>query len=112
MQTEKTRIRFNYDGKDYTLEFTAASLKKMQAKGFNFVDFDSHALTVPEDVFSGAFIANHNDTPDKLRKEIFHDLAATEADGEALEEILVAMVEEAMEEITYHRGNTKWEVVR
>lgn len=111
-KNEKTRIKFNYEGVDYTLEFTADSLKKMQAKGFNFVDSEAQALTVPEDLFSGAFIANHNNVPEKRRQEIYHDLAEDNEDGEALLEILAEMVAEAMDEITYHSGNTKWEVVR
>lgn len=109
-KNEKTRIKFNYDGVDYTLEFTADSLKKMQARGFNFTNAES--ITAPEELFSGSFIANHNNVPERRRQEIYHDLAEDAESGDALLDILGEMVSEAMDEITYHSGNTKWEVVR
>lgn len=111
-KNEKTRIRFTYNDVEYTLEFTADSLKRMQARGFNFGDADRYALTLAEDMFCGAFIANHNNVPEKRRQEIFHDLTTDGEDGEDLFDVLLEMMTEAMEEINYHSGNTKWEVVK
>lgn len=109
---EKTRIKFSYEGEDYTLEYTADSLKKMQKEGFNFAEAERYALSLAEDLFSGAFIANHNNVPKKRRQEIFHDLSLDGGGGEDLFDVLTTMVSEAVEEINYHSGNTKWEVVR
>lgn len=108
---EKTRIKFDYNGKSYTLEFTADSLRRMQNSGFNFGDLESQAVTVGEELFAGAFIANHQSVPHRKRVEIYHELCEESADGDTITEILVAMVNEAFEEINQHKGNVKWEVV-
>lgn len=111
-KTEKTRIKFKYDDKDYTLEYTADSLKRMENAGFDFSELGSHVLSAPEALFKGAFIANHNNVPNAKREEIFHSITAETEDGEGIFDILAQMASEAVEEINYHSGNTKWEVVR
>lgn len=111
MKQEKRRIKFDYNGKSYTLEFTADSLKRMQANGFNFGDIASQVVTVGEDLFAGAFIANHQSVPHRKRVEIYHELSEESAEGDKITETLVAMVNEAFEEINQHKGNVKWEVV-
>lgn len=111
-KTEKTRIKFEYDGKQYTLEYTAASLKKMERDGFDFTQMESRILSVPEALFSGAFIANHNNVPKQIREEIFHSFSDETENGETLFDVLNTMISEAVEEINYHSGNTKWEVAK
>lgn len=113
MKNEKTKITFDYDGENYVLEYTADSLKRMQDKGFNFSDIQSRLLTAPEELFDGAFIANHRNVPSKKRHEIFLELTNENEEGEALFEILAEMVNEAIDEIMNpHKGNIKWAVKR
>lgn len=111
MKNNKTKITFEYENTEYTLEYTADSLKKMQNMGFNFGAIDEKILTVGEDLFCGAFIANHSNVMRKKRVEIYHAVGE-QADGEALVDVLMEMVNEAVDEINYHEGNTKWEVKR
>lgn len=113
MKNEKTKITFEYDGDEYTLEYTADSLKKMQDRGFNFNDMNSRLLTAPEELFDGAFIANHKNVSRKKREEIFRELVGENEDGEDLFEVLAEMVNEAIDEIMNpHKGNVKWVVQR
>jgi len=107
----KTKITFDYEGKGYTLEFTADSLKKMEKNGFNFFDVDKRILSVPEELFEGAFIANHPETPKTIREEIYNALTNTCEDGTALNEALSTMLSEAIDSITNRSGNIKWKMV-
>ena len=113
MNDTKTRIQFNYKGTDYTLEYTASSIKQMERNGFKFGKMDEIILTAPVELFVGAFIANHRSTPRKLREGIFEQLNGTSEDGgEELTEILGTMLSEAIEELNSHQGNVKWSVVK
>ncbi len=107
----KTRIRFNYDETTYTLEFTAASIKKMEQQGFKFGKMDEIALTAPEELFCGAFIANHPNVSKARRKEMYQLLSGTSENGEQLNETIGEMLSEAIEELNTHQGNVAWSVL-
>ena len=111
MKTKKTRIGFDYQGKHYTLEFTAQSLKAMEEGGFDFTTIDSKIMTGPENVFIGAFIANHADTPIEKRLEIYQQLKDEKiGQSSMLYTTLLAMIGEAYDELTTHLGNIAWSV--
>ena len=113
MKDTKTKIKFPYNGNNYTLEFTASSLKQMERQGFKFGKMDEIILTAPVELFCGAFIANHRSTPRKLREEIFDQLCSSSKEGgEELTEVLGNMLSEAIEELNSHQGNVEWSVVR
>ena len=103
----KTKIEFTYEGKEYTLEYTAETLKKLERSGFNFDNIGSHVLTATEDIFYGAFEANHKKTSFTVRKEIWEDISSEDEGGEELSEVLFTMIREAMEALK-PQGNTKW----
>ena len=114
MKDHKIRICFPYKGTDYTLEFTASSLKQMEkVQGIKFAKLDEMIFTAPLELFCGAFIANHKTTPRKVREEIYEQLCNTaEESGEELSEIIGEMLSEAVEELDSHQGNVKWSVLR
>lgn len=107
----KTKIEFDYKDKHYVLEYTAESLKQMERGGFNFATLGERVLSAAEDLFYGAFLANHKDTPQELAKEIYEAIEA-ESDGESLRAALDEMVAEAIESIGNKKGNLHWKVVR
>lgn len=108
----KTKIKFSYEDVDYTLEFTAASLKKMEREGFDFIGMTKRILSAPEELFKGSFIANHSDVPNAKRMEIYEALTNTCEEGESLNEVIGAMISEAIENITNRSGNTAWKVTK
>ena len=109
----KTKIEFEYEGVDYTLEFTAASLKEMEERGFDFAHMDTKALTAAEELFCGAFIANHRTTPRATREKIYHEFAESAEDEDIkIADVLGQMLTEALEELTQHKGNIKWKVAK
>lgn len=113
MKTEKTTIEFEWDGKEIVLEYTADSLRKMEKRGFDISKIEERLLTISETLFVGAFIANHDDIKESVRREIFHEVSASaEEGGENLDEALAMMLEEAIEEMQSHRGNVKWRMAK
>ena len=125
MKTKKTRIEFEYEDKSYVLEYTADSLRKMEARGFDINKSDEKMLTLAETLFCGAFIANHDDVKMAKRKEIYKELCAAcenpEADETAdedeanitkgkIERVVMLMFKEACEELRSHKGNVKWRI--
>lgn len=112
MRTNKTRIKFEYEGKKYTLEYTAASAKKFEERGFDFFNAENRLLGASEDVFAGTFIENHDDVPMGKRLEIYHEFAAEDEAGQNIDEAVMVMLNEAITELRSHRGNVKWAVAK
>lgn len=121
MKTQKTRIEFEWNNKPIVLEYTADSLKKMQSRGFNVAKADEQLLTLGEDLFVGAFIANHDDIKVSERREIYKELCEAcenadeigdNADANTIVGVCAEMFKEAVEELNSHRGNVKWKVTR
>lgn len=111
MKTEKTKIQFEWEGKPITLEYTADSLRKMEERGFDITKVEKRLLTFGETLFCGAFIANHDDIEESVRREIFHEIGASaEECDENIDDVLAKMFEEAINELQSHRGNLKWSV--
>lgn len=109
----RTKICFEYDGKPYTLVYSADSLKKMEKQyGVKFAKLDDQVLTATEDLFSGAFIENHSDVSRSKRSEIYTALTEkVEGGKEGLGEVLGEMLGEAIESMK-PKGNVAWRVER
>ena len=111
-------ITFTADGKDYKLEVTAFTLKRMEKAGVNFAQLGDKLLAV-ETLWKGLFIAHHNTVPDRKRMEIYNALSQTE-DGEEVEydengdpvDALMTAVseeyEEAIKSLKRGQGNVSW----
>lgn len=113
MKTEKTTIEFEWDGKKIVLEYTADSLRKMEKRGFDISKIDERLLTLGETLFVGAFIANHDDIKESVRREIFNEVSASaEESGEDIDDVLAKMLEEAIDELQSHRGNVRWRMTK
>lgn len=63
------QICFEFEGKDYTLEFTRNTVRQMERRGFVADDVATKPMTVLPDLFAGAFLANHSQVKrDKIDK--------------------------------------------
>ena len=51
------QITFEYEGKDYTLEYTRNSVRTMERRGFVSDDITTKPMTVVPDLFAGAFLS-------------------------------------------------------
>ena len=121
--SNKTKIEFDYNGKHYVLEYTAASLKKMERSGVKFSKLDEMVFSAPEILFRGAFYANHPTESPVTIHEIYRALKRTtddeepkyDEDGNEVDALIVAlgsMIEEAVNEWNGRSGNSGWKVTR
>lgn len=103
------QIRFEHDGKEYTLEFTRKSIETMERQGFVASDIVDRPMTTLPALFAGAFLAHHRYIKKELVDEIYskmtnkHDLLSKLA--EMYNEPIQALMEEPEDAV----GNVKWE---
>lgn len=109
---DRKAIKLSYDGVDYTLEYTVASIRKMERDGFDFTNMEKNIVNVGFDMFRGAFIAHHNYVPEKLRDEIYLSVMSENERGQNLLECLAEMLKDELEFIVNKPGgNVSWTMV-
>lgn len=52
-------LTFNFEGKEYTLEYTRNSVATMERQGFNLNEIENKPMTTLPKLFAGAFLAHH-----------------------------------------------------
>lgn len=65
------QINFEYEGKRYCLEYTPESIKQMEAAGFNINDLGDKPATRIEQLWAGAFLANHRKTSSTVIRALY-----------------------------------------
>ena len=111
-------ITFKADGKDYTLEVTANTIKTMERQGVDFTKLGNKILG-GETLWKGMFIAHHSSVPDAKRMEIYRALSSCEdgeeqeydEDGEPVDALMSAVgseYEEAIKNMKRGQGNLSW----
>ena len=65
------QINFTYNGKNYNLEYTPDTIKQMEAAGFNISDIGDKPATRIEQLWAGAFLANHRKVSSTVVKELY-----------------------------------------
>lgn len=110
---ERKKITFSVDGVDYTLEYTVASVRKMERDGFDFAHMDEKIVNVGYDLFAGAFITHHNYVPREERDRLYELLVNENDKEESLIGTLADMLKDELEWIVNKpSGNVKWAVVK
>ena len=69
------QINFEYMGKEYCLEYTPDTIKRMEANGFNINEIGDKPAIRIEQLWTGAFMAHHRKAvgdgiPEKLLKQM------------------------------------------
>jgi len=67
-------IKFNYEGTDYTLEYTKGSIKAMEADGFDYTKITSMPDTMITKLWDGAFLAHHRFTKKDVVQKIYEKM--------------------------------------
>jgi hypothetical protein len=101
-------INFEYEGADYTLEFTRKSIEQMERQGFVAGDIaEKPMLTLPT-LFAGAFLAHHRyvkrETIDKIFDKLTNKQELIGKLAEMYNEPILALMDEPGE----NEGNVKW----
>lgn len=100
------QLTFSYNGKDYTLEYTRASVRQMEADGFIAEDIERKPMTVLPALFRGAFIAHHRFEKPKVIDEIYGQMANKAELIERLAEMYNEPISSLLDEPT--EGNVEW----
>lgn len=102
------QLRFTYDGKDYTLEFTRRTVAEMEKKGFIASDITEKPMTTLPALFAGAFLAHHRFVKEDIINDIYSKLTKKEdligKLAEMYNEPILALVEEPEKA----EGNLDW----
>jgi hypothetical protein len=105
------QLNFEYEGKEYTLEFTRESIKQMEREGFVASDVVNKPMNTLPKLFAGAFKAHHRfDTKQKKIDEIFELFTNKQALVEKLAEMYSEPMETLMDDEAIDKGNAiAWE---
>lgn len=101
-------ITLEYDGKEYTLEYTRTTIAEMERRGFRASDIeDKPMLTLPS-LFSGAFLAHHRNVKANVIDAIFKRIPDKQEFMFALGEMYNEPLEALMDEPEESEGNATW----
>lgn len=103
------QLNFNYEGKEYCLEFTRRTVEMMERNGFVASDFRDKPMNTLPALFAGAFLANHR----FVKQDVINAIYAKMTDKQELisklaemyNEPIAALVEEPEEGA---EGNVSW----
>lgn len=68
------KIEFQYEGKNYCLEYDRTSIQYMESIGFDLNSIGKMPATMVEIMFQGAFLKNHKKLTRDRIKEIYESL--------------------------------------
>jgi len=100
-------ITVNFEGNEYTLEFTRKTIELMEKQGFDISAISSKPMTMIPSLFKGAFLAHHRFVKDEVVDKILGQMK----DKMALLEKLAEMYNEPMETLLADNdseGNAEW----
>ncbi len=86
------KIRFTYDKREYVLEYTRFSARKVEAAGFSRERLSDERLTMVPLLWRGAFLEHHPKVKDKTVEEIWDKYITNK---EKLLETLLEMFDDA-----------------
>ena len=104
------KIKFEYNGRNYTLEYSRETVKQMESHGFKINEIDSKPQTMITMLFAGAFLMHHRNvfTKRKLIDEIFSKFTNRDSLVETLAEMYQEPVLSLLDEPEEDEGNIKW----
>ena len=106
------QITFEYEGKNYVLEFTRKSVKTMEQGGFNLSEVKNKPVSLLPELFAGAFLAHHRFSDKKVINEIYDQMT----NKDELIEILIDMYNDTLVTVMggteETEGNISWKAMK
>lgn len=103
------QIKIPYEDKEYTLEYTRNSVKKMEQAGFVIQDIKSKPATLIPLLFAGAFMSRHKFIKQEIIDELYDNLKNKDdiigALAEMYQDTLLTIISNTDEE----PGKVEWE---
>ena len=86
-------LEFEYQGENYTLEYTRRTVKEIENRGFSIRALRDRPMTMYPMLFEGAFLCHHRKVKEEVVNAIYKDMP----DKERLAEKLVEMYNSALD---------------
>ncbi len=102
------QLKFTYEDKEYTLEFTRRTVTEMEKKGFIASDVETKPMSTLPAMFEGAFLAHHRFVKKNVIDEIFAKLTNKEELIGKLAEMYNEPIMALIEEPEADEGNVGW----
>lgn len=102
-------IKINYEGIEYTLEFTRRTIEQMEKSGFVVRDIETKPVSTLPSLFAGAFLAHHRFIKRDTIDAIFAKITNKEDFIQKLAEMYSESIESLMDEPGESEGNLTWE---
>ena len=99
------QINFDYEGKHYCLEYTRDTVRQMEAAGFTPNDIDQKPQTRIEQLWVGAFQANHKRVSITIIKEIYSKMKNKDDLLKKLSEMYNSTLDYLLDD---DEGNVEW----
>ena len=91
-------LNFEYEGKEYTLEYTRAAVVRMEKNGFKFSDLENFPISTLPEFFAASFYAHHPNISRKKVTEIYESLGNKEELLPVLSEMYMEPIEALLDE--------------
>ena len=102
------QLRFTYQDKEYTLEYTRRSVEAMEKKGFVASEIETKPVTVLPALFAGAFLANHRYVKQDVIDEIYSKMTNKQELIGKLAEMYNEPIMALLNEPDESEGNLDW----
>lgn len=102
-------IKFSFEGRDYTLEFTRSSVANLERQNFNINEVSEKPITMLPLLFRGAFIANHRYVKQEVVDSIFDRITDKQELVWKLADMYNDTIESLLDEPEDSEGNLEWE---
>lgn len=102
------QLKFTYEDKEYTLEFTRRTVTEMEKKGFVASEVETKPMSTLPAMFEGAFLAHHRFVKKNVIDDIFAKLTNKEELIGKLAEMYNDPIMALIEEPEDNEGNVGW----
>lgn len=102
------QLKFTFEDKDYTLEFTRKSVEQMERNGFKINDISEKPMLTLPTLFAGAFIANHPFTRRDVIDRIYTHMTNRQELIGKLAEMYNEPLSTLVDEPEGNEGNLNW----
>ena len=102
------QLKFSYQGKDYTLEYTRKTVEMMGKQGFVAEDAKTKPMTTLPALFAGAFMAHHRFIKQEVIDEIYAKMPNKGDLIGKLAEMYNEPIMTLMDEPEESEGNLNW----
>lgn len=102
------QLRFMYNEKEYTLEFTRRTVTQMEKNGFIAAEVETKPMSTLPALFEGAFLAHHRFEKKEVIDAIFAKMTNKEELIGKLAEMYSEPIVTLVEEPEKSEGNVDW----